>query len=119
MFVFGKTAFVLDLSRLSEKSGALEHLSSGAISPASSSWLGARLSPCGMGNLPVASNVVVFVRQLLTATMIKSIKSSESFINGQTKSWVTPLENVLVPKFRDRTFSKAKSTKIQAGRGSE
>lgn len=49
----------------------------------------------------------------MTTTMINPIKSFEFFVNGQTKSGVTPLENVLVPKFRDTVFLKAKYTKFK------
>lgn len=59
---------------------------------------------------------MIYVRLLLllTTTMSKPIKSFEVFVNAQTKSGVTLLESILVPKFRDISLLKAKSTEIKA-----
>lgn len=86
VFVLGGTAVILDLSRLNEKNGALEHVFVRGRLPCNLSFAQSKAESTGAwGNTPAAPSVTIYVRLLLTTMMSKPIKSSEFFVNARPR----------------------------------
>lgn len=84
-------AVIPDLSELTEKSGALNHVSGGASLVRIP---GAKQNPID-GEDPWS---------ILTTMLIKPIKSIDSFINGQTKSRLSPEDSFFMLSLRNTAF---------------